>query len=75
MKWHLTVDVGNSQLVIVLYRDELRVDGIRVNTHPFPTPGELTESLLRVLKPQGLVGDQVQLTICSSVPAVRPGMA
>lgn len=70
MKWHLTLDAGNSQLVGVLFRDQARVDGFRLPTHPHLSPRELAEAFRRLVS-DPLSGDRYQFTVCCVVPALQ----
>lgn len=74
MTWHLTVDAGNSQLALVLYRDEERVEGLRVGTHPYPTASEIAEAKRNVLKAAQVESDRVHLTISSVVPPLEQNL-
>jgi type III pantothenate kinase len=74
MKWHLTVDAGNSQLAMVLYRDEERVDGVRIRTHPHPHVSLIVESLRQLLQKQDLLAESVHLTISSVVPPLEESL-
>ena len=56
MTWHLTVDAGNSQLALVLYQNERRVDGLRLRTHPHPEPRQIVDALQQFAGPQPGVG-------------------
>ena len=71
MKWHLTIDAGNSQLVLVLYHRKERIDGIRLPTHPYPSPGDLSAGIESLLVRHNIPVDQAQLTVSSVVPALE----
>jgi type III pantothenate kinase len=71
MNWHLTIDAGNSQLVLVLYRRQERIDGLRLPTHPYPSPSDLSEGFQSLLARHHLSADQVQVTVSSVVPALE----
>lgn len=71
MKWHLTIDAGNSQLVLVLYHDGERVDGVRLATHPYSGPNDLTADFRSLLSRHSVRADQVQMTVSSVVPALE----
>jgi type III pantothenate kinase len=71
MTWHLTVDAGNSQIVLVLYRDEERLDGMRIHTHPYPEAPQIEASLRSLLQGRDLEPKSVQLTVSSVVPPLE----
>ncbi|MFA7481710.1 MAG: type III pantothenate kinase [Vulcanimicrobiota bacterium] len=70
MKWHLTLDAGNSQLVGVLFHNQARVGGFRLPTHPHPSSQELVEAFRSLLS--AVSEGRFQLTVCSVVPALQP---
>lgn len=71
---HLTVDAGNSQLALVVYRQEERLAGKRVRTKPHPTPQELVEQWSAVLSELGILAGDVHLTISSVVPQLEESL-
>ena len=71
MNWHLTIDAGNSQLVLVLYHRQDRIDDIRLPTHPYPNPSDLTPGFRDILSHHQVSTEQVQVTVSSVVPALE----
>ena len=71
MTWHLTIDAGNSQLVLVLYSQGKRVEGLRLPTHPYPEPENLTKAFQTLLDRHDVQNGRVQVTVSSVVPALE----
>ena len=71
MLFHLTVDIGNSELTLVLYRGEERMGMIRTSTHPAAGSSELFQSWSDFLHQHGCPLEETQLTVCSVVPTME----
>lgn len=71
MKFHLTVDVGNSEFTSVLYREEEPIGLLRTGTHPPAGSSELFQSWSEFLHQHGCSIEETRLTVCSVVPTME----
>ena len=71
---YLTVDVGNTQICTVVYRDTQFVSSRRLETRPFLTPAQLLVEWRATVEELGLLPNQIHLSICSSVPDFHPAL-
>lgn len=67
----LTVDAGNSQLVLVAYENGNRVAGRRLWTHPLPEANDLHDALGGMLSELGWKAQELCLSISSVVPKLN----
>lgn len=72
MNRHLTVDVGNSEIVSVVYQEGRRVASLRIDTRPYPSADELVSMWRELLSTQQPKPIEVALTISSVVPGLEP---
>lgn len=70
----LTIDAGNSQLVLVAYQGADRRAGRRIWTHPLPAGSDLLSAVDGMLGELGWKADELCLSISSVVPKLSPAL-
>ncbi len=71
MNVFLTVDAGNSQLCLALYRNDELWASSRLPTRPLPSPSQLLDSWNRLMSVCDVTADRVHLTVASVVPELN----
>ena len=71
---HLTIDAGNSQLVLVTYKGEERIESLRIRTHHHSSPEEIAVACRQILQDSQFSPDEIHLTISSVVPLLEKSL-